>query len=226
MFKELFEALRRRPLLKQMCAELEQMIDDSHGMFRTVEGVLAGRQELNEEVRHTIYETDRSINHTERKIRKQLVEHLTVSPGTDVPISLILMSIIKDAERIGDICKNLLEVTGVLGGPLGDGGYGDRFRQVAAETQELFQPTSDAVRKSDKELGQTVVERARELARTCDSMIRELLEDDLPCRRAVIYTLMARYLKRICSHLSNIATSVVMPLHKLDYFDEKWADSF
>jgi phosphate uptake regulator len=48
----------------------------------------------------------------------------------------------------------------------------------------------------------------------------------MACREAVLYTLLARYLKRVCLHLSNIASSVVMPLHKLDYFDEKWGDTF
>jgi len=31
-----------------------------------------------------------------------------------------------------------------------------------------------------------------------------------------------RYLKRVRAHLGNIASSVVMPIHKIDYFDEKW----
>ena len=35
----------------------------------------------------------------------------------------------------------------------------------------------------------------------------------------------ARYYKRIESHLLNILSGVVMPLHKLDYYDEKVLDT-
>jgi phosphate transport system protein len=226
MFKELIEALRRRPLLKQMISEMEEMLADAVHMFHPTADVLMGKQELSPETHKMIYETDRKINHLQRKIRKQLVEHLIVSPGSDVPISLILMSITKDAERVGDLCKNLLEVAEALGGQLEDGKYGDRFRKILKETEALFEPTVQAFCQSDKELGHEAVEKGRQLAKACDGVITDLLEDDLGCRKAVLYTLLARHLKRICSHLSNIATSVVMPLHKLDYFDEKWEDMY
>ena len=52
-------------------------------------------------------------------------------------------------------------------------------------------------------------------------VIDDLLTADVPTRDAVLMALLARYLKRLCLHLANIATSVVMPLHRLDYFDEK-----
>lgn len=169
-----------------------------------------------------VYATDRRINHLQRKIRKQLVEHLVVSDGTDVPISLVLMSVTKDAERVGDMCKNMLEMAEVLGEPLRRGHYGGRFGRILSQTEELFAPTAEAFRSSDKELGHDAVERARSVARDCDTVIEDLLEDDISCRDAVLFTLLARYLKRLCLHLSNIATSVVMPLHRLDYFDEKW----
>ncbi len=45
--------------------------------------------------------------------------------------------------------------------------------------------------------------------------------DNLSTNEAVCFALTARYFKRITAHLSNIATSVVLPLSELDYFDEK-----
>ena len=38
--------------------------------------------------------------------------------------------------------------------------------------------------------------------------------------RALLY----RYLKRITAHLMNVISSLVMPVHRLDYYDEKKAD--
>ena len=43
---------------------------------------------------------------------------------------------------------------------------------------------------------------------------------DYPAPTAVSLALGARYYKRFEGHLLNILSSVVMPLHKLDFFDE------
>jgi phosphate uptake regulator len=226
MFKKLIDALRQRPLLNEMICEMEQMLAEAVNMYRPTADILTGKCKLSVEKHTLIYETDRKINKIQRKIRKQLVEHLTVSPGSDVPISLILMSISKDAERIGDICKNMYQLAEEMGGQLDPGRYKERFGKIIQETEELFTPTVEAFRNSDKELGHEAVQKGRSLAKECDAVLVELMKDNLRCREAVLYTLLARHIKRICAHLSNIASSVVMPLHKLDYFDEQWSDIF
>jgi len=221
MFKELINALRRRPLLDQMLSEMNEMLGQAVHMFRPIAEVLTGKQEMTNETHEMVYSTDRCINHIQRKIRKQLVEHLVVATGTDVPISLVLMSVSKDAERVGDMCKNMLEVA-EAGGALPEGAYRARFEKLLAETEELFEPTAAAFRESDKDLGAMAVEKGRALAREYDRLIDSLIEDRMPTKDAVLMALLARYLKRLCLHLANIATSVVMPLHRLDYFDERY----
>jgi phosphate uptake regulator len=61
-----------------------------------------------------------------------------------------------------------------------------------------------------------------EMSNSCEKLFFRLAGDNLSCRQAVSYTLAVRYLKRVSAHLKNLATSLVMPIHKLDYFDEKW----
>ena len=221
MFKELIEALRQRPLLRQMWSEMEQMLNAAVEMYRPVAEVLAGTRELTRETHDAIYETDQRINDLQRNVRKQLVEHLSVSPGSDVPISLVLMSITKDAERLGDYCKNLLEVAEAMESPLGKGHYGRQMTELLDEVGALFDPIATATVQSDKALAESSVEKGRAVANKCNATINDLIEDDLPTREAVLLALAVRYLKRIALHLTNIGTSVVMPLHRLDYFDEE-----
>ena len=221
MFKELIEALRQRPLLRQMWAEMEQMLNDAVEMYRPVADVLAGRKELTKETHDSIYEIDHRINELQRNVRKQLVEHLSVSPGSDVPISLVLMSITKDAERLGDYCKNLLEIAEAMESPLGSGRYGERINALLDDIGQLFEPIAAATVRSDKALAEASVEKGRALADVCNRTIEDLINDDLSTREAVLLALATRYLKRIALHLTNIGTSVVMPLHRLDYFDEE-----
>lgn len=221
MFKELIEALRRKPLLRQMWSEMEEMLGDAVEMYGPIAEVLAGREEMTSATHDRVYEADKRINHLQSKIRKQLVEHLVASPGSDVPISLVLMSITKDAERVGDYCKNLLEVAEAMKTPLGRGPEGQRITALLSETESLFVPTARATIDSDKAAASAVVERSRDLAKKCDAMINDLMNLELPTRDAVLLALTARYLKRVALHLSNISSSVIMPLHRLDYFDEE-----
>ena len=220
MFRQLIEALKKKPLLTQMFSEMEQMLESGAEMFHLITAALTGREPLSQATHDRVYEIDHGINHLQRNIRKQLVEHLIMSPGTDVPISLVLMSIIKDAERVGDITKNLLEIAEAQGGALPEGPYAERLRALLAEIEDLFGPTVQAFMASDKEIGQQGLVAGQLLARRCDDIIDALLEDSLPCREAVLAALTARYLKRVSLHLTNISSSVVMPLHRIDYFDE------
>jgi phosphate uptake regulator len=225
MFKELIDALRKRPLLGQMWSEMEEMLRDAVEMYRPIAEVLSGREEMTQAIHDKVYDTDKRINHLQRKVRKQLVEHLLMAPGSDVPISLVLMSITKDAERLGDYCKNLLEVAEAMKEPLGKGSHAEQINGLLTDVGALFEPIATATVRSDKEMAAKSVARGRELAGRCGCLIDDLLEAELPTREAVLLALAARYLKRIALHLTNIASSVVMPLHRLDYFDEEGADN-
>jgi len=222
MFKELIEAWRRKPILVQMCEELVRMIGDAHWMFQSATTLLFEGDGGDPKAVQKIYDRDITINKAERRIRTQLVEHLAFLPGSEVPTCLILMSVVKDAERIGDYCKNILEISGWLKAPLEGDAYAEDFRALVSEISDEFEPTAKCFEESDGTLGDTVLRKTRALAERADETIDRLLEDEMPSRRAVSYTLLARYLKRVAAHLANIASSTVMPLHKLDFFDEKW----
>jgi len=57
-----------------------------------------------------------------------------------------------------------------------------------------------------------------------DECIEQQLASEDAAREAVPRALLCRYLKRITGHLMNVITSLVMPLERLDYYDEDKAD--
>ena len=64
----------------------------------------------NPEARTLLYQKDREVNKLQRTIRKKVVAHMSVAGNrTDVPYCLLLMSLVKDVERLGDYAKNLSE---------------------------------------------------------------------------------------------------------------------
>ena len=221
MFRELLDAWRSKDVLSQMYDRLAQMLEDTEWMFSRVCGVLFEGHpphELNEE----LYARDKRVNKAERGIRKQIVKHLAVSKGVQMPACLVLMSIVKDAERVGDYCKNLFEIERLARGGLPSDAYVEVFKDLAADISATFGSTRTAFSEIDADLAHQIIEQELEIAHRCEDLIARLADDRLDCRRAVAYTLAVRYLKRISAHLGNIASSIVMPVHKIDYFDEKW----
>ncbi len=59
-----------------------------------------------------------------------------------------------------------------------------------------------------------------DLAKRCDSLLERIAKSDYGAGTTTALVLGARYYKRIGAHVLNILSSIVMPVHKLDYFDE------
>ena len=170
-----------------------------------------------------IRERDISVNKAERSIRKKIVQHLAINPGKDVNYCLVLMSVVKDAERLGDYCKNLIEVAEYHDPSKDDNDLTKELRGFRDEIETMFKQIGDIFRESNQELAEKLIKNEVILAKKCDLLIERILKTEgLSIPQAVTYTLLARYSKRVAAHLANISTSVVMPIHKLDYFDEDY----
>ena len=64
-------------------------------------------------------------------------------PGVDVPACLVLMSVVKDAERIGDYCKNVLDAAKSEAQPLKElRAIGRLSLRFALSSQQLCQTPS------------------------------------------------------------------------------------
>ena len=217
MFQRLLDLWRSRDFPDEAFEQALQMLEDCRWMFETVSDALTGRTEV-KNISEEIYTRDKEVNRAERDIRSRILTHLAVHPETDVPTCLVLMSIVKDIERIGDYCKNIFEVAILYKQRLGEEGrYMAPLHDIRTTICQLFTDTAGAIRDSDLDLAGRVVETGRSVARRCDELIESLIRDDLPTSKTVAYTLLSRHYKRVGAHLVNIATSVINPLDQLDF---------
>lgn len=223
MLRDLIRMWKKIDLLKEALDDFLIMIDAVSTMFGTAADALFGARKFSD-ASDIIYKTDIQVNKTERNIRKRLVEHLAVNPRGDAPACLILMSASKDVERAGDYCKNLLGVTSMYNGDVTESKYMGDLREMVDQVAATFAKTRKAFAESNQVLGQEVIVEETRFARRSDAMVERIANDDeLNSNQAVCLALAFRFLKRVNAHLGNVASSVVMPLHKIDYFDEKWA---
>jgi len=216
MLRQLLSLLRGSDPLKEMYDRLIDMVVKSRRMYEAAwEEASAGRSRP--EVREEVQRIDIEVNKSERTIRRRLAEHLVLRSGADAPTCLALMSIVKDAERVGDYCKNIYEVACLYTMNFDHGPYITPLRDLRAEIEGIFSKCRTAFAEADSQMARDIIEEMKRIVRHCDDMIVQLLHDQLPTQKAVAYALLARYFKRVAGHLRNIATSVTGPVHEIDH---------
>ncbi|MHC4712961.1 MAG: PhoU domain-containing protein [Planctomycetota bacterium] len=215
-FKALLEAWRAEGLISQMYKEFEDMLDRSAEMFAITRETLAGEHDV-DSVWQEVRRRDKEINRTQRLIRRQVVEHLTVEAGVDVPACLILMSIVKDAERLGDYMGYLFKVARICPDGAKTEGFADEIARLEEEVARMMADAKKALADSDEDLARNVMAREETIKDGCDAMLENISKAQLPSERIVAVTLISRYLRRLIGHTANIASSVVNPVERLDY---------
>jgi len=223
MFKNLLSFWKGKDFLEQVFEEFKVMLDDSEFMFRTVCANLLDNVE-EARLKEKIYEIDGKINRIQKDIRRRIVEHLSLQPTVDVTACLLLMSVVKDAERLGDYAKNLYEITEFADSSIDRTLFAEYFGELDKEILTLFEQTKNAFVEADEDRAKSAWGYERTIAQECDRIVEQLASSDLSVNQAVCFTLLARHFKRVVAHLVNIATSVVLPLSDLDYFDERKAN--
>jgi len=223
MLKELFSLFRSDDAIARMGRDFSDMLALAHGLT-----IAAGRvlfEDGSEADVSEISRQDVQINKLERQIRKQVITHLTLSnKPTDVPFSLLLMSLVKDVERLGDYAKNLAEIHDQGGGRIPNDQHGTELGQIRGAVERTFGVVSEVFRTSDSEAAIELIQEGRDVNRRCDALIRSVASSSHDAATTTTLVLGARYYKRIQSHLLNILSGVVMPVHKVDYFDEDLLD--
>ena len=216
MFKEILSILRRGDLLEQATDEAAEMFAKAESMFKAAMNMVMECQKPDMDM----YEADREINRMEWEVRQKVLEHMVIGRSKeDVPAVLILTSAVVDIERIGDYSNNIIELADICPADVVIGEDHVRFfREIEAQILEIFALTRDAYRNADAKKAQTAMDIHWQISEQCDKMFEELAsETELPAGHAVIYTLLARYLKRVSSHLKNIASSVVNPFPRMGF---------
>ena len=220
MFKNLRSFWKGRHFLDEVYNEFREMLEGAERMFEMVcRALLQNADEAN--LGQKIHDADKQINKLQKQMRRRIIEHLALQPTVDVSACLILMSVVKDGERLGDYCKNLYEVVELLSEPIERQEYAEYFNELDRDIVALFGYTQSAFFEADEEKARLTWDVENRIAKRCDRIVERIAKAPLSTNRAVCFALIARHYKRIVAHLVNIATSSILPLSDIDYFDER-----
>jgi len=206
--------------LSNMTSEFGHMLDAGRHCFDVAANALLGGTDP-EVIRKDLFSTDRSINESEQQVRRHLVVHVSVHGATSLPACLVLMTVVKDAERIGDYAKNIFDLTPRAHAVSCDVSAHKDLVELKDAISSALAKTRKAFDSQDESEARALVRQMNEMEDQCDQRIEEILsaesDHDIPATLVLAY----RYFKRVVSHAMNITTSIFMPLDKIDYFDEK-----
>ncbi len=208
--------------LERIEQSVKEMLADNNTTFGLATDAVFGRVDP-AEIGKDLRKSDRQVNKGERSIRRELIIHAGVAGAADYPLMLVYMSIIKDIERVGDYSKNIWDLTTdgfMLKGTPDEAMWADRF----ARTQDLINETAVIFSERNAEQATARLTQMDEWTSDFDDEVSTLVREGSSAGPAVPRALLNRYLKRITAHLMNVMTAVVMPLDRLDYWDEDKVD--
>lgn len=208
--------LKGSNLVKKAIDLFIKMINGDEYLYNEAWRVITTEETI-DRIPQSFYDKDIVVNNQEKEIRRLLFEHLSIRPGHDTSGCLALMSLIKDAERIGDYSKNIFEAGILHGGNIRDIKFYERMIPTQKTISESLPVLAKAFKKSDTKLAQEILTNYTPIKRDCDKILNELFEQEVSPNEAVVTAMLSRYFKRINSHVSNIASGIVYPLNEIDF---------
>jgi Na+/phosphate symporter len=215
MFQRLFGSDSKSKLVEAAFQDVTTMFRQSEKMLDLSLGALLD----NEQLQVDLDDMDDVVDEGERMVRRTILEHLSVNPRQDLVASLILVSTVQDAERIGDFARGLGELVSLAGSPR-EGWFADELRALTDRLTPMFDVCERAFRDDDVEEARRVVATHTELKQAFKDYTEKVAKSDLSADMAIVYASAARILRRISAHLSNIASTVVQPYDRIRHGDE------
>ena len=219
MFNWFTDSTTGTPGLEKMRADFGQMLDAGRHVFDAAANAFLGGTDL-EVIRQDLFDTDKRINHAEQRIRREIVVHSTVHGPNSFPACLVLMSVVKDAERLGDYAKNIFDLA-ELAPDLPSGEYKADLVQLKDQISHLMAECRKAFDNQDMEIAKHLIVEAERTEDHCDAQISKIISPTENVEMSATYALAYRYFKRIASHSFNVLTSIVQPIDKIDFSEHR-----
>lgn len=204
-----------RGSLEEIVELFGRMLADGQRVFDLAMQARLGNADP-EEVADELVTTEERTDETERDIRRRVVVHASTHGTAQLAVSLMYMSIAKDAERVADLAKNIFGIAETTGPPP-DGEVRDDLEALGQRLSPMIPEAARVLSEDDQPGAEVFIERTRELQEHCRQRIRQLLREEAEMPQAAATALTYRHCGRIAANLLNIASAVVMPLDQLDY---------
>ena len=201
----------RPALVSDAFKSIERMLELGEQMFVAS----TGRLWDNEVIDLNLKEMDDEIDLCEQRLRRSVLEHLTLDPNRELVFSLKLLTIVGEAERIGDNAKAISKLADLAHAPrMGD--HLEPIRDVRNRILSSFERIKSGFIGGDQREAEELMRGHEKLKKDIAALIKEIANmPGLTPNEAVVLAMGIRMMSRVNSHLANIASTVVVPFDKL-----------
>lgn len=223
VFSELWRIVRNKEIEAKLAADFDRMFTDAAALV--VEG---GQYFWGKEVTHEgrlgLYGKAETVADLHRYIRNLVIVHSPLSTSTDRAYFLGIINLIREVERLVERAKNLVEMARIRQAPLEDDDLVRELRQIRRSIEDMLGDVPSVLRESDVVRAQKLDELGRENIRRLDSVTERAARSPYTADHAISVGLGATTYARIQRQLLNIMSSLVTPLHLVDFYEERQAD--
>jgi len=210
-FFDFIRSNQTSPLIQQCLTDMQVMLEIAEEIFTAATAYALDNQTLKIDLKAR----DEEINNREVGIRGRLQEHFHQDPKQDITIGLILMSIVQDAERAGDLGKSIAKMAD-LAHRNRIGVRVQELRNIRDLIAKMFPQMKQGFIGKDAWVARVVMDQNINIKSLTTQFMRNLANDtDISVNEAVVLAALARMISRVSAHLSNIMSSVVMPFDQI-----------
>jgi phosphate uptake regulator len=210
MFRALISMWRSKDLLSEsfelfnsMLSQVERMFDVATDIL-LCRGVPAGAEE-------DLGRGEKAADEFETKIRRKMIDHLVLK-GEDVPAALVLFEVVRDTERIADLCMDILSLSHLLDARCLSGEHARHIADLETLLEDMFSKTRRAFAASDEKLALEALALRQSVKTSCSLLLDAVRNDQaLTVKDGISFALAGIYFQRVGAHLYHIAASVVSP---------------
>ena len=220
LFKDVINLWKADDLLSQAWDDSHEMLNLSHEIFQQALIYLKNGENIDK--LKTLKKRDREINEFQRDVRRKVLTHYAVEQDTtDLANGLVLINMVVDIERIGDYCKNILDLAINHHQSIISSEVSENLAIIENEVESRFAKTLEAIQSQDENLAKSLMRGYhQQLTGLSDDIVNGVLRNEISFggeSRTAAITLYARYLKRIGAHLKNITSTLVNPFDAIGY---------
>lgn len=222
MIKEILSVFQSDSLMERAFNMSFEMLEITNQMFKESKRVL--RKSDTSEFTYDVNKEDAKINKMQREVRKDVFNHLAMAGNVDLSSGMVLASIVIDLERIGDFTKNIVEIAQNHPQRLHAGDFENNLIELEKAVEDSFGRTIHCFENADEKAAFNLLKEYKWVSRKFDVKIESLMRGEdstLTVGSAVSLAIYLRALKRIFSHLRNVASSVVNPFHRIGFKPKK-----
>ena len=158
---------------------------------------------------------DARVNDGEQAVRRAVLEHIVAAPQDETSFSLLLVSVVQDAERCGDLAKTLAKVSELADHPR-MGHHAETLSAIRDRVQAAFPRARRAFVDGDADEARALMDEHARTKAEVASLIAALTSDpELSPNASAVLAMGARIIGRTSSHLSNVISAVALPFDQV-----------